>query len=298
YACLSYCWGGPQPVRLVLDTMDAHFRGIQVNTLPKTLQDAIEVVKTLDIKYIWIDCLCIIQDDPRDMAHELTQMPFIYEHSLVTISAASAGSCDQGFLQERQNPYKLEVQLPYACADGRMGSLTISQPTSAVFYGFEDPIDSRAWAFQEGILTYRLLEFGAGELRWRCPSSNDQISLRPKHQNSYRQYGGTNLVKTLVTLSEDRALECMEDIIEAWQHAVTEYSKRELSFPGDKLIACAAVAQRIGELHNYTYRAGLWEENLKHEILWRMDILPLILKPRPVEYRAPSWSWASVEGKI
>ncbi|KAH8193773.1 hypothetical protein TruAng_012063 [Truncatella angustata] len=100
WASLSYVWGGPQEIRTTIATLPANQKGIEVATLPKTLVDAIEVCRELTLSYLWIDALCIIQDDPGDLLHELGCMPSIYQESYVTISAAKAVGVQEGFLNE------------------------------------------------------------------------------------------------------------------------------------------------------------------------------------------------------
>jgi hypothetical protein len=61
YACLSYCWGGPQPVTTTKATLHQRMKGIGFASLPKTLQDVVAVTHELGLSLIWIDCLCIVQ---------------------------------------------------------------------------------------------------------------------------------------------------------------------------------------------------------------------------------------------
>lgn len=77
YSCLSYCWGGDQPVKTTKATLDDRIQGIDYASFLQTLQDAIRCSLQLNIPYIWIDCLCIIQDDEDDLVTELPQMPNI-----------------------------------------------------------------------------------------------------------------------------------------------------------------------------------------------------------------------------
>lgn len=65
YAALSHCWGHPQrhPLKTVHATLQKHMSGIALSDLPRSFLDAIRVCQYLDIRYIWIDCLCICQDD-------------------------------------------------------------------------------------------------------------------------------------------------------------------------------------------------------------------------------------------
>lgn len=63
YIALSHCWGTEQNFTTTKATRDARMKEIAWNELPKTYRDAIKVARKLHIRYVWIDSLCIIQDD-------------------------------------------------------------------------------------------------------------------------------------------------------------------------------------------------------------------------------------------
>ncbi|KAK3368563.1 heterokaryon incompatibility protein-domain-containing protein [Podospora didyma] len=100
YACLSYCWGTDAVGVLVTtaENIEQHSRGIPIEALPKTITDAVRVCRELQIPYLWVDSLCIIQGDKDDFAREGYQMDSIYSGSRLTIYAKAAASCKDGFL--------------------------------------------------------------------------------------------------------------------------------------------------------------------------------------------------------
>jgi len=75
YAALSYVWGGDQPLKTTSKNVLAHCQGIPFTVLSATIRDAIEVTRQLGIRYIWIDSLCILQDDADARAIEIARMP-------------------------------------------------------------------------------------------------------------------------------------------------------------------------------------------------------------------------------
>jgi hypothetical protein len=75
YVCLSHCWGGYQPLRTTQETLQSHLKAIPWAGFPKTYQDAIVFTRFLGVKYLWIDSLCIIQDDLDDWARESASIP-------------------------------------------------------------------------------------------------------------------------------------------------------------------------------------------------------------------------------
>ncbi len=75
YAALSYVWGGDQPGKTTTLNIKAHFEGIALRDLPTTLRDAVQVTREIGLRYIWIDSLCIVQDDKQDQGVEIAKMP-------------------------------------------------------------------------------------------------------------------------------------------------------------------------------------------------------------------------------
>lgn len=297
YACLSYCWGGDQPVKTTLALLKGHFMLIEFLKLPRTIQDAILVAHKLGINFLWIDCLCIVQDDPNDMTRELQKMPLIYQNAVVTICASSANTCYDGFLGKRSvapGTSCEDLVLRYQCINGMVGNLILSE--YAPYSSVEDPINSRAWTLQERLLSPRLLDYGVRQLRWHCLSRHEFDGGLPPE--TLEREGNTmrfNMSAISRTSTDREELDVETFIFDNWALIVDDYSKRSLSFPDDKLVALSALASESGETLKLTYLAGLWLEYLPSQLLWRLWDKP---EERPAKYRAPSWSWASVESWI
>ncbi|KAI8716603.1 HET domain-containing protein [Fusarium sp. LHS14.1] len=152
WAALSYCWGGPQKMETTIQNVAARQNGFLISDLPLTIRDAIFVCRKLAISHIWIDSLCIIQDDQNDKVQELAKMPDIYQGALITISASSSSACTEGFLHDR-SPYLPGVAFPLKYHDDYGMAQVIS------IDGFKtEPIDTRAWTFQEQVLSERWVD--------------------------------------------------------------------------------------------------------------------------------------------
>jgi len=74
YITLSHCWGHFVPTQLLIENCSGFLQGIETDNLPSTFKDAVEVTKKLEIGYLWIDSLCIIQNSPEDWANESSKM--------------------------------------------------------------------------------------------------------------------------------------------------------------------------------------------------------------------------------
>jgi hypothetical protein len=103
YCTLSYCWGPALPYMTTTQNLGEHRTKLQFGALPRTLQDAIMMARFLDFNYIWIDCLCICQDDEEDWAQEAARMADVYDNATICIAASRAKDCNSGFLQARQD---------------------------------------------------------------------------------------------------------------------------------------------------------------------------------------------------
>ncbi|EIW52286.1 HET-domain-containing protein, partial [Trametes versicolor FP-101664 SS1] len=92
-----------------------------------------------------------------------------------------------------------------------------------------------------------------------------------------------------------------EDMHTAWMRVVRDYTNRSVSVESDKLVACAALAEQFHPFLGSDYLAGLWRSDaLLIHLLWKADGATAqqfeLLHTRPTTYRAPSWSWAAIDG--
>jgi hypothetical protein len=104
YIALSYCWGKGLPFTTTSKNLQKHKEngGIAYIQLPETLRDAIFLVRYLGIRYLWADCLCIVQGDKADWEREASRMADVYSNAYLTIAATRASHCGEGFLHARK----------------------------------------------------------------------------------------------------------------------------------------------------------------------------------------------------
>jgi hypothetical protein len=138
-----------------------------IPSFPRTLQDAATVVRSLGIRYLWVDAFCIIQDNENDKAKELDQMGKYYKNSTITISACKTSNVNDGFLEDR--PLEHACCLPMYIPTGN-GNIWLRKDLDEMHRpGWDmDQLNARGWAFQETILSPRLLRYGVTELIWKC----------------------------------------------------------------------------------------------------------------------------------
>ena len=281
YIALSYCWGPIPSLTALTQNIQRLKQNVEYEDLPRTLQDAVRTCRELRIRYLWVDALCIIQDDPIDSAQVISSMPQIYSQACITISASRAQGSHIGFLGERTlrdlvlEPDRI-FKLGYIYPNGELGSL--------IFYGLvintrPEPIEERGWTLQEKLLSARILRYGPQALLWVCKSSY------PRSQ--YMDGGKVNSGHTINSIPKD---------LEEWYELVREYGTRKISVPGDRLVAVAAIAEETGKILRDRYLAGIWWSSMPKGLLWRG---PSGLGVRPKKKRqlcvAPTWSWASAD---
>ena len=295
YVALSYCWGGPQTAVLTVATLETYTHGVPLTSSPQTIQDAILVCRKLGFQYLWIDALCIIQDSPEDKAHEIQKMGFIYSNAILTISASSAKGVKDGFLKKRiwrkQDPEWF--LLPFASGDDGSTS-TIYARRFTTYHTSSEPLNSRAWALQEDILSQRVLAYDSYRIRWQC-------------KTTYHADGGKisdlgldlNNIEKLVPFSEVKEEEIFPAALKAWIKVVETYSMRTATFCSDTLPAISAMAEYFSHVLGDKYLAGLWESYLPQCLMWfahRSDDYDFSQFGKLNQYVAPSWSWASLNG--
>ncbi|OMP88650.1 hypothetical protein BK809_0005371, partial [Diplodia seriata] len=210
YVTLSHCWGATRmdgPLRL-LQTNYATMRAGIAN-LPRTFLEAVQVARHLQVRYLWIDSLCIIQDSPHDWQTEVSRMGQIYGASHCNIAAAGSRNTAAGLYLEQnprlQPPWRLYLRDAHSQAAKLMELSAPSAPIGDEFAAAA--LTSRAWALQERLLAPRTLHFGRQRIYWDCghcftwegssaPRTADQLS-----SSSYRPSWVTPLTDAKMSLA-------------------------------------------------------------------------------------------------
>lgn len=322
YVALSHCWG-TKPVesllRLLQSTIEDLKREQPIQNLPKTFRDAMEVAQHFGISYIWIDRLCIFQDSAEDWQKEAATMQDVYRNALFSICALGAQDGDAGCFFER-DPKKVAptiVSLKLT-EDGEEKAfrLGLDKGRSWQLFFKDEPLVQRSWVVQERLLAPRTLHFGSKHLFWECREASCS-EMHPEGVNRFKlseegeEFGGQSLSnapflwKQLLDAVDARLLDLYEQspcerLFNDWNDTAGYYASRALTVPGDKLIALSGLANdmkaRLQQLRPgpHRYLAGLWEERLMDALFWKVTAPAR----RALHYRAPSWSWACLDGNL
>lgn len=321
YAVLSYCWGGDQAHKTTSANLAAKYINIQWDSLPRSIQDAIQASLNIGLEYIWVDSICIIQDDDIDKQREIACMPRVYNESVVTITAARAKSAQEGFLHPLDtSKYKDSIfKLGFKCEHGTVGHAYLVKEVQ-YDYAVSDPIDSRAWTLQESYLSKRIIRYGSKQCSMTCQCSPskpkivdgwmlDQFYDAPDVENiifpgSKLNISPEDMAKWKHYYKEEHGTAPREpteyteenEIYSNWRELVMNYSTRSLTVPADRILAISGLADRIAPAIRGRYVAGHWENHLPGDLLW--EIATASMGMRPINYQGPSWSWTSVNGSV
>lgn len=168
YACLSYVWGKgsqTQYTTITRDSLEAP-NGLQVVDLPQTIKDAIKVTREAGLRYLWVDALCILQDDPDDKAKIISKMGPIYGGATLTIIASSNKDPHEGLpgMGTAHRPVAQDI----ATVQGMKLAVGLHDPRQPIPDIDGSVWSSRAWTFQERALSARSVYFTGSQMIFKC----------------------------------------------------------------------------------------------------------------------------------
>lgn len=309
YMTLSHCWGKSEFLKLTKTTSQRLRDGFsEADTLSKTFQDAITICREFRVKYLWIDSLCIFQDSPEDWRREAAHMGQIYQNSLCNIAATGASNDEEGCFKDRDASLLQRCTIKSEWDNQDNGTWEVID--GDFWYARMDkaPLNQRGWVMQERWLSPRVLHYGQDQIMWECSELEacetypDGLPKPLKNPQSGFKLD-PEFLKRLKYWKEDYPMGSDPEFLHrsTWISIVSRYSVTGLTKGEDKLVAISGIAKRMQSLLDDEYLAGLWRKDLPCQLLWTVidHLLRYILPPtRPRPYRAPSWSWASVDGAV
>lgn len=170
YVALSHCWGNLEPLKTTQSSEQAHMSGFSETILPQTFADAARTTRELGLQYLWIDSLCIVQDNDADVQLECARMNTVYANATITISASDAKDCIHGLFRSRTMK---PIELTYGRRDTEPGLTVIVQPSFSGpwIQGIQGPLQERAWVLQERHLSTRVVHYTRKCIMWECRKS-------------------------------------------------------------------------------------------------------------------------------
>ena len=303
YMTLSHCWGPRPPIRLTRANMKSMTTGISVQDLPKSFRDAIIVTRWFHYRYLWVDSLCIVQDSTEDWQTESGTMRHVYKNATLNIAATSAIDSSSGLFFKRNPSLVSAGTVSVSWSGGLPQGTFYFFPRTFWEHGVSRaPLNRRAWVVQERFLSRRNLHFGSRGIYFECHEL-EACETFPRRLPTLLSARLRNRIKEIDMPEVGTATARAEAFLRNWLKIIQAYMDSELTFASDKMIALSGVAEEFRKLHNYTYLAGLWEEcYLTDQLLWHVNPSYRGARGRPSArpsiYRAPSWSWLSLDAQI
>ncbi|KAJ6269589.1 hypothetical protein PSV08DRAFT_372007 [Bipolaris maydis] len=275
YVAVSHCWSYTRPLKTTAANLTAHLASVPWGSLSPVFRDTVLLCICLGYDYIWIDSLCILQEDALDFAAEAPHMGQIYAQSALVIAAHGPELFFNRYGAKRIIPPPLQPNIDpgtpvFARTIPQHENLFNPAQDTASYWG-------RAWCFQERLFAQRILHFGGDheESYFECGEMVDcecQRGLREK-------IGGLQSTWSHLKSLLPKALRAFDD-------AVT-------SPPSNSSHLSKAISPRLG-----TYYAGLWSHNLLLGLQWEAYDTCKSSHHAKGTYLAPSWSWASRSGGV
>lgn len=317
YAALSYCWGPPEDAATQFttkgNTLNQRKREIPFSAMSRVMQDAVTVTRSLGFRYIWIDAVCIIQDNREDWEKEAEHMGAIYFNAFVTVVALASSSCHQGFLERTTGlpipftssiDYSIQgtLQLKHVTFRGMNLLKSLGWRTSDIDLSFS-AWPTRAWTVQEMELSPRLIYFGPSRVWFSCVEREVVEPFTLTHNSNDKRSQPRLATDLLLFTSED-----MELLYDEWLALLDNFCFRKITKRSDRFPAISGMAKRIAEALDDVYLAGLWKGDFARGLLfiWVSEAQKLeqhvdLVAPPPVsgdEYLAPTWSPLVVTGHV
>ncbi|KAF2685967.1 HET-domain-containing protein [Lentithecium fluviatile CBS 122367] len=304
FIALSYVWGRAPFLRLLKANFDTLSTpdGLGMFDIPRTITDAMETTLILRERYLWVDALCIIQDDSIDIAAQIGRMDQIYSNAVCTIVAAAGTDAHSGLTGLCRSP-----RYPPQHSGTVKGLLLHSMGPTLERTLHESTWWSRGWTYQEFCLSRRLLFFTPSRVFFSCASdhvSEDIVHENRAAKNAFLASGGpfqgsrSDISGDLRTRLTSRAFD-LADPVKTYKTLVHDYSQRNLSYDSDILNGVQGILRLLTlRTKRSWYVAGLPEHRLDTALLW-FPVGPITRRgPSKSGHPYPSWSWAGWKGGV
>lgn len=312
YVALSYVWGVAKP----LAKKDNFQRccstgGLVLASIPKTISDAIRLVRDMGERYLWVDTLCIVQDDPDDKQRQLPAMGTIYRCAKLVIVAAAGEDAYTGL----PGLYDTDRRVFKQCNEGsdQYRFASGQAPLSKVLM---DTIwRRRGWTFQEAVLSHRTLFFTKNLIYWSCrtdiwredivlPSETHPVAMRLNYRNSI--WGFANNIPQ----QDDAPKDGGASEIDLYYQQVSHFSTTKFRDYNDSLWAFTGILESLSPLFPRGFIWGTPYDDLDSALLWYEPCLLCVANRRSRGYHKvtlgeqtsylpyPTWSWLSTANAI
>lgn len=323
YVALSHCWGRKPFLVMRKENKRKFKKGVSISSLSPNFRDAISVAHQLGFRYIWIDSLCIIQGSAEDWRREAPTMNKVYRNAFLTLGAMASPDAYGGLFRNRDPDMVSTCPITISTeTEGVMNCLVVKSDIWESNVK-QAPLSQRAWVVQERILAPRSLYFCEGQLFWECREQHacesfpngvplelisdikectapDAVPIKAFERAVEKAKALDSWAARMADDEIPWVIRQYEDVYSVWDDILESYARCALSHASDKFVAISGIAKDFAKTIDDEYLAGLWRGNFINGLLWSAtsrdgydDQLPPATRPKV--YRAPSWSWASLD---
>ncbi|KAI1750034.1 HET-domain-containing protein [Xylaria castorea] len=308
YLTLSYVWGQAlsfQALKSNIEQLQA--AGVLLSRpiarqVPKTIRDAIQITKRLGEIFLWVDSLCIVQDDDVTRGKTLRQMHLIYLNSVLTIIAEHGQNARQGIRGIRGlSKRRLHQQTRFDIADD-VGKVLVfktdkERRNSRVLSNPRD-YHMRMWTYQEHLFSKRRLIFGSGPVGWLC---NRTRWLEDEHSHPGGARPEEPFQNPMTEIMKSRVPSLLD-----LGYIVSQFSGRAITHPEDVLFSFSGIQSMLQEQKfpdGVLY--GLPEFYFDIALTWIPGKSGVARRRLPTDShkhvlldKLPSWSWMGWQGYV
>ncbi|GAP93137.1 putative tol protein [Rosellinia necatrix] len=282
YLALSYKWGECNPFLLLNANKDEVFSndGLRRNwdAIPKTIRDSIDLARGVDCRYLWIDQLCLVQDDDDDRQMGINAMDLVYERAYFTIIAGSGTDADSGLPGVGEGTRSSSRQITSEVLPGI--NLILRHTMQDIVSKSE--YHHRGWTFQEYYLSRRKVIFIDDTVHFVC------------HEESWRELEDGTVVRPDPTTEQGQALHRPSgDVYHLLGQLLNKYTARELRNPDDYVFAMAGVCRRLADYANCSLLFGMPVSAFDWFLLFYPNKNGLRRRDM-----FPSWAWSGWHGQV
>ncbi|OGM48291.1 hypothetical protein ABOM_002217 [Aspergillus bombycis] len=302
WVCLSYVWGRAKTLRLLKENIQTFSEpgSLSPDLLPNITEDALQVTKGLGERYLWVDSLCIVQDDDQDKARFISRMDSIYTLATVVLISSTCTDANTplpgvkpGSRRQEQEPFQIRDVTLVQSLDPSLGVKVDLRTGRAAGYLGETVWDTRAWTLQERFLASRSLVFTAEQVFWECEEAfwcEDSFREIPNISPDPHR---TSLCAGELNLSWNSDIVTFDHF---YRVLLEDYSGRALSFDSDGLNAFLGIIHALERSIGETFFWGMPTAFLESALAWghrshalrrRRGVQTLAQDPS----QFPSWSW-------
>ncbi|KAF4454145.1 HET-domain-containing protein [Fusarium austroafricanum] len=304
YVALSHCWGpkGSCLVQTTTETLDQNKAGIRWDSLSDVYKDSIQLCQMFEVDYLWIDSLCIIQDNKDDWEAESSKMAGYYSQATFTIAVESSPDGNFSFLTNRQKRWQSQtysvkdrqgIHRHYSVQEHCNLQYVDTGILGKYFKEGKKLLTNRAWAFQEHLLSRRLIRFTPSGIIWQCKAGvflGEELLnglIRPPSLIPDTYY------HKMPSLQAKKLNKQQEPTFREWAAYLAAYSRRDITYESDWLPALSGIAAKHQAKLQGPYLAGIWADHLPYSLCWERRRGAATFYANP-ENNIPSWSWASL----